>query len=149
MSPVRGIVPGMALDSDVRDRLFASGSVPILAIERPGRAPLAVPVWHAVEPDGSVWIVTPRDSLKARLLREAGRCTLVVDEVEPEARYASAECDVVAERAATLDDTARMARGNLPSEPAEAYIAWVAGGGLGPEVVFELRPVRWLSAQMG
>ncbi|GAA3599581.1 hypothetical protein GCM10010968_15630 [Agrococcus terreus] len=149
VSAADGTVPGMALDTDVRDRLFASGAIPILAIERPGRAPVAVPIWHAVEPDGTAWIVTPRDSLKARLLREAGRCALVVDEVEPEVRYASAECDVVAERPATREDAARMARRNLPPEAAEAYIAWAEGGGIGPEVVFVLRPVAWLSAQMG
>ncbi|GEK81203.1 pyridoxamine 5'-phosphate oxidase family protein [Agrococcus baldri] len=138
----------MALPAADRDALFASAATPILAIERPGRAPVAVPVWHDVDDDGCAWILTPDDSLKARLLRASGRATLVVDELEPEVRYAAAECELVDERPGTMEDAERLARRYLPEAMIEGYLAFRRAS-IGPTAVFRLRPVAWLSASMG
>ena len=65
--------------------------VGVLAVERPSNPPLAVPIWYDLDEAGNVIIWTPAESLKARLVRAAGRATFTVQrEVEPYA-YVSIE----------------------------------------------------------
>lgn len=136
----------MALDETTRQDLLAQPLTSILAIERPGHPPIAVPVWHRYSPGGDAWIMVGADSEKARLLREAGGATLVVQEVQPRTRYAAASCEVVDERAATDAERRELAERYLPAAAVEQYLE--ASGGFGPEVVFVLRPVAWRAADL-
>lgn len=137
----------MPLDLAVRQSLLAEPHVSILAIEREGHAPIAVPIWHAYEPGGDAWVLVTRDSEKARLMRAAGRATLVVDTIEPRVRYASAACRVVDERPATEQDTRAIATRYLGEEGGEAYVQQTAAR-LQDEVVVTLRPFAWRSADL-
>ena len=140
-------MPVMALDDDARQALLAQPLTPILAIERPGHPPIAVPVWHAYEPGGDAWILIGEDSEKARLLRQAGRATLVVQEVAPRTRYAAASCDVVEERPATDAERRALAERYLPAHEVQQYLD--VAESFGPEVVVVLRPVAWRAADLG
>lgn len=137
----------MALERDDAQALLAEPLVAVIAVEEAGRPPLAVPIWYAYEPGGDVWIITERESLKARALRAARSCTLVVDEVQPRTRYVSVACDLVDERAATPDDGRAMAERYLPPEAVEGYLEF-AGANIGAEVVLTLRPTHWRSADL-
>lgn len=137
----------MALERDDAQALLAEPLVAVIAVEEDGRPPLAVPIWYSYAPGGDVWVITERGSLKARALRAARTCTLVVDEVQPRTRYVSVACDLVDERRATPADGRAMAERYLPPDAVEGYLEF-AGQNIGAEVVLTLRPTRWRSADL-
>jgi PPOX class probable F420-dependent enzyme len=73
-----------------REAFLAEVHVGVLAVEEPGRGPLALPIWYLVD-DGDVLLSMDGGSLKARLLEAAGRATLTVQTEAPPYRYASVE----------------------------------------------------------
>jgi nitroimidazol reductase NimA-like FMN-containing flavoprotein (pyridoxamine 5'-phosphate oxidase superfamily) len=73
-----------------REAFLAEVHVGILAIARPERGPLALPIWYQFR-DGVVEIGMSGDSLKATLLREAGRATLTAQTETPPYKYVSIE----------------------------------------------------------
>ncbi|MCF8572324.1 pyridoxamine 5'-phosphate oxidase family protein [Gordonia sp. HY002] len=60
------------------DEFLRDVHVGILAVERKSNPPLAVPVRYDVYDQGRVVVWISEDSLKAKLLRRAGRATLTV-----------------------------------------------------------------------
>lgn len=138
----------MPLDLDTRQQLLAEPHVSILAVERAGHAPIAVPIWHQYQPGGDAWVLVVGDSEKARLMRAAGRATLVVDTVEPRIRYASASCVVVDERPATERDALELATRYLGPEGGAGFVEQTRAR-LEHEVVVTLRPIAWRSADLG
>lgn len=90
--------------------------------------------------------MTGKDSLKARLLAAAGRCTLMVERLDPTVRYVSVEGPVRIADAAEGESEA-MARRYLPPDAADAYLAEAAN--FPPEVTVRLSPENWLSADLG
>ena len=123
-----------------REAFLADVHVGVLAIEDPGRGPLALPIWYQVE-DGDVLIGMSGDSKKAALLRAAGRATLTVQTEEPPYRYASVEGPVVIE--ARQRDDFEMASRYLGPELGR----WYADNNASTEdsVVVRLTPERWLT----
>ncbi|GGH35956.1 pyridoxamine 5'-phosphate oxidase family protein [Microbacterium album] len=111
-----------------------------------GRGPLAVPIWYDYEPGGLVRIITGRDSRKARLIRQAARFTLLVQRVHPNPRYVSVEGPVVEERDLTEAIDSAMAHRYLPPAAAAAYLE--RSKSFGPQVVMDMRPEHWLSADL-
>jgi nitroimidazol reductase NimA-like FMN-containing flavoprotein (pyridoxamine 5'-phosphate oxidase superfamily) len=73
-----------------REAFLADVHVGILAIERPGRGPLAVPIWYRYT-EGKIEIGMSGDSQKAKLLRAAGRATLTAQTETPPYKYVSVE----------------------------------------------------------
>ncbi|WP_207548420.1 pyridoxamine 5'-phosphate oxidase family protein [Mycolicibacterium iranicum] len=130
------------MTSDEREQYLADLHVGVIAVERPGRAPLAVPIWYGYEPGGDVLLWTQADSVKHRLIRDAGRFTITVQDERPPYRYVTAEGDVTAIE---------------PAEDAEAraiavrYLGEQEGGQFADQnlnassVVIRMRPQRWLS----
>ena len=82
-----------------REAFLADVHVGVLSVERPGRGPLALPIWYQYV-DGSVEIGMSGDSLKAQLLRAAGRATLTVQTETPPYKYVCVEgpVEVLAEQ---------------------------------------------------
>ena len=60
-----------------REEFLADLHVGVIAIEREGQPPLAVPIWYEYRPDQGVWVLTEEDSQKGRALKAAKRFTLV------------------------------------------------------------------------
>ena len=130
------------MTSDEREQYLADLHVGVIAVGRPGRAPLAVPIWYGYEPGGDVLLWTQADSVKHRLIRDAGRFTITVQDERPPYRYVTAEGDVTAIE---------------PAEDAEAratavrYLGEQEGGQFADQnlnassVVIRMRPQRWLS----
>ena len=52
------------LSSAEREQYLAELHVGVIAVERPDRAPLSVPIWYWYEPGGEVWIWTEAGSVK-------------------------------------------------------------------------------------
>ena len=86
----------LAMTKEEREAFLDEVHVAIISIPESGRGPLTVPVWYAFVPEGDFHIWTGGDSRKARLLREAGRFSLCVQQETPPYKYASAEGPVVA-----------------------------------------------------
>ena len=130
------------MTSTEREQYLADVHVGVVAVERPGRAPLAVPIWYGYRPGGDVLLWTETDSVKHKLIRDAGRFSLTVQDEQPPYRYVTAEGDVT---------------GIGPAEDAEVralavrYLGEEAGHQFTDEnltstsVVIRMRPQRWLS----
>src|SRR5690349_20020814 len=66
-----------------RETFLADVHVGVLAVDEPGRAPMALPIWYVYE-DGTLVMNIHEGSRKAELVRAAGRATLTVQsEVAP------------------------------------------------------------------
>ncbi|MFP1627987.1 pyridoxamine 5'-phosphate oxidase family protein [Streptomyces sp. 5K101] len=140
----------MALSRHEREQFLAEPHIAALAVDSGdgARAPLTVPIWYQYAPGGDIWIMTGRDSRKARLIAEAGRFSLMVDRVEPTVRYVSVEGPVVDTVPATREQLVEISARYLPAEKVEGYVdfAWKSHG---DQVVVHMRPQRWVSSDLG
>ena len=130
------------MTSDEREQYLADVHVGVIAVERPGRAPLAVPIWYGYSPGGEVLLWTDTESLKHKVIRDAGRFTITVQDEQPPYKYVTAEGDVTGIGPAD-DATVRAI--------AVRYLGQEAGGQFTDEnltptsIVIRMRPQRWLS----
>jgi nitroimidazol reductase NimA-like FMN-containing flavoprotein (pyridoxamine 5'-phosphate oxidase superfamily) len=87
------------MTKDEREAFLAGVHVGILAVDEPGRGPMALPIWYRYA-DGVVEIGMSGESVKAQLLRAAGRATLTVQTETPPYQYVSVQgpVDVLAEQ---------------------------------------------------
>ena len=133
-----------SMSKEERDAFLADVHVGILAVDEPGRGPLALPIWYRYV-DGVVVIGMDGGSLKARLLRAAGRATLTVQTETPPYLYASVEgpVRVLSEHRDDLD----MATRYLGPEMG----AWYAehNPSTDESVVAELTPEHWRTMDFG
>lgn len=107
-----------AMTKAEREAFLADLHVGILAIDEPGRGPLALPIWYRYV-DGVVEIGMDGDSVKARLLRSAGRATLTVQNETPPYQYVSVQGPV--ELVSGGGDTLEMATRYLGPELGRWY----------------------------
>lgn len=139
----------MALSIDEREQFLAEPHVAALSVVAgPDRGPLTVPIWYQYAPGGDVWVLTGADSRKGRLIREAGRFTLMVERVEPTVRYVSVEGPVVRTEDGTDAMMEELAHRYLAPEKVEPYLEFALAE-LTDHIAFHLRPERWLSADLG
>lgn len=130
------------MTSDERERYLSEIHVGVVAVERPGRAPLAVPIWYGYEPGGEVLLWTESDSVKHRLIRDAGRFAITVQDEQPPYRYVTAEGDVTAIDPARDEEVRAIA---------VRYLGEQEGGQFTDQnltstsVIIRMRPQRWLS----
>ena len=112
------------------------------------RGPLVVPIWYAYEPGGLPWVLTGAGSRKMKLIRAAGRFSLMVQRTEPTTRYVSVEGPVaeVAEGSTALHR--EMAARYLSGAALDEFVAW-AEVELADHIVVRMRPEHWLSADLG
>jgi len=134
----------------VRDResFLAEPHVAALSVSAgQGRGPLTVPIWYQYGPGGEAWVLTEAGSRKARLIKAAGRFTLMVERVMPTVRYVSVEGPVTRIIPGTDELLWEIAARYLPPDKVQAYIEFAAE--LGEQVAIYLRPERWLTADLG
>jgi nitroimidazol reductase NimA-like FMN-containing flavoprotein (pyridoxamine 5'-phosphate oxidase superfamily) len=132
-----------------RAAFLADVHVGILSVEDPGRGPLAVPVWYAYAPGGTVDVVTSGHSVKARLLRAAGRFSLCAQAETPPYRYVSVEGPITA-MAETVDPDERRALAHryLGAELGQLYLG-ATEEDAADSVAFRMVPERWHTADYG
>ncbi|WP_202638462.1 pyridoxamine 5'-phosphate oxidase family protein [Bailinhaonella thermotolerans] len=131
-----------------RERFLADVRVGVLGVEdgRGDAAPLLVPVWYRYTPDGTLVVQTPRDAVKTRLLRQAGRFSLCVQDERPPYRYVSVEGPIV-DLSDPADPVEReaLALRYLPPDEAVRYLD-ATGDQLTSDITVWMRPQRWRSA---
>jgi PPOX class probable F420-dependent enzyme len=130
------------MTGDEREQYLADLHVGVIAVERPGRAPLSVPIWYGYQPGGDVLLWTDSESVKHKLIRDAGRFAITVQDERPPYKYVTAEGDVT---------------GIAPAEDAVVraiavrYLGEQEGGQFADQnltptsVIIRMRPQRWLS----
>ena len=125
-----------------RESYLAAVHVGVVAVERPNRAPLAVPIWYACQPGGEVLLWTQSGSIRETLIRAAGRFSITAQDEQPPYRYVTAEGDVTAIDAARDADARAIAIRYLGEDAGNAF----AEQNLSAEsVIIRMRPRRWLS----
>jgi hypothetical protein len=138
----------MPLSVKERQEFLAEPHVAALSVAAgPERAPLVVPIWYHYAPGSEIWFHTPTDSRKARLIDEAGRVSLMVDEAGARVRYVSVEGPVVRTEPGTAEVVRAMTARYLPAERVDAYVEFALAEH-GEQVVYHVRPERWLSADL-
>jgi nitroimidazol reductase NimA-like FMN-containing flavoprotein (pyridoxamine 5'-phosphate oxidase superfamily) len=134
-------MPAMSVDE--REQFLTDLHVGVIAVERGDGPPLAVPIWYDYQPGGQLWILTATGSIKARLLEQANRFTLCVqDETPPLYRYVSVEGEIASIEPADLErDRRPMARRYFGDEMGDGYVESTAGS----VTKFTMIPERWLT----
>ena len=132
------------MTADERDAFLADVHVGVLAVDEPGRGPAAVPIWYLYV-DGEVLLSMDGDSVKARLLRAAGRATVTVQTETPPYKYVTVEGPV--EIGPHDIDSVELATRYLGPELG----AWYASANPPDDstVVARLRPERWRTFDFG
>ncbi|WP_344564264.1 pyridoxamine 5'-phosphate oxidase family protein [Streptomyces axinellae] len=132
-----------------REQFLAGLHVGVLSvadIRSADRAPLVVPVWYGYTPGGEVLVETGRESVKAELLRAAGRFSLCVQDERAPYRYVSVEGPVTAVTDPVAPDLrAALAQRYLGPDEAGAYLD-ATSDQLKDDVSFHMRPQRWRTA---
>jgi hypothetical protein len=135
----------------VRDRelFLAEPHIAALSVSAgENRGPLSVPIWYQYEPGGEAWVLTDAESWKARLIRAAGRFTLMVERTLPTVRYVSVEGPVTRTIPGTGAHLREITERYVPPEKVSAYLEF-AEADFGEQVAIYLRPQRWLTADLG
>ncbi|MET0457113.1 MAG: pyridoxamine 5'-phosphate oxidase family protein [Mycobacterium sp.] len=134
-----------SLSDQERDRFLQEVRVGVLSVASdPGRPPASMPVWYDYAPAGHVRINTGAASRKARLIRQAGAVTLVVQREAWPYLYVVMEGTVVnTEDPAPRDVREAMAIRYLGEEGGRAFVESMSDVG---SVLFTVRPDRWLTS---
>ncbi|CAM3175453.1 pyridoxamine 5'-phosphate oxidase family protein [Mycobacterium colombiense] len=134
-----------AFSESERQEFLADKHVAVLSVAATeGRPPASVPIWYDYTPGGNIRIMTGTSSRKARLIKQAGRVTLVVQREEPPYQYVVVEGTVVeTTEPAPADVAETVAIRYLGEEGGRAFVRSMEGV---EEVLFTIRPDRWLSA---
>jgi hypothetical protein len=137
----------LSMTGEERAAFLAEVHVAIISIPESGRGPLTVPVWYAFVPDGEFHIWTGGSSRKARLLREAGRFSVCVQQETPPYKYVSAEGPVAAIEPIQLErDLRPLVNRYLGPEEGSSFIETLGGDSAGTgDILIRMKPERWLS----
>lgn len=126
-----------------REEFLAGVHVGVVAMNRDGRAPLAVPIWYGYAPGGEVQLWIDRGSVKERLLRESGRFSICAQTETLPYKYVTAEGPVIAMDEKPTEQQALGVAGRYL--PAQEAASWVRDN-LGENSLFvRMRPEKWLS----
>lgn len=137
-----------ALSQHDREQFLAEPHIAALSVTAgPQRGPVTLPIWYQYTPGGEAWILTEAASKKVRLIRDAGRFSLMVNRILPTNRYVSVEGPVSRVIPETPELTREIAERYLPNEKVRDYLELAAT--FGEQVAIYLRPQRWLSGDLG
>jgi hypothetical protein len=135
----------MPLSKSEREEFLAEPHVAALSVAAgPDCAPLVVPIWYQYSPGGEVWFHTTVGSRKAKLIEAAGRVSLMVDEAGERVRYVTVEGPVTRTAPGTPQVVREMSARYIPADRLEPYLEFALAE-LGEQIVFYVKPERWLS----
>jgi PPOX class probable F420-dependent enzyme len=130
------------MTTEEREAFLADLHVGVIAVERPGRAPLSVPIWYGYQPGGDVVIWTDAGSVKEKLIRGAGRFVLTAQDERPPYRYVTAEGPVSGIESADEDTARSIAVRYLGEQEGAAFTEQYLTSN---SVLIRMRPQRWLT----
>jgi len=134
----------MKMTEAERSEFLAAVRVGVLAVDHPEHGPLALPIWYQWD-DEVVVISMDGSSLKARLLRAAGRATMTVQDEAPPYSYVSVEGPV--DVASEPGDVLAMATRYLGPELGKWYAD--TNPSSADTVLVRLTPEKWRTCDFG
>ena len=130
-----------------REAFLADLHVGVIGINAPGRAPVVVPIWYSYQPGREIKFLTNTDSQKTRLLEQAGRFSLCVQNEAPPYQYVSVEGPILSiEPADHYRDLKPIAVRYLGEEEGEQYVQDTIDDA---ELLVRMKPERWSTADYG
>jgi hypothetical protein len=137
----------LAMTKAEREAFLAEVRVAIISIPEAGRGPLTVPVWYAYEPGGEVRVWTDSKSRKAKLLGQAERFSLCVQQGTQPYKYVSVEGPVVAIQPIDFERELRpLIYRYLGPEAGDQFIEQLGGSSaVEGDILIRMQPERWLS----
>jgi PPOX class probable F420-dependent enzyme len=134
-----------SLTENESQQFLAAKHVAVLSVEAAdGRPPASVPIWYDYVPGGNIRIGTSPSSRKARLIKRTGVVTMVVQDEQPPYRYVAVEGTVVETTLPSpLEVSEAIASRYLGEDGGRTF---VRNFGLAANILFTIRPDRWLSA---
>lgn len=136
----------LRLSSEQREARLAEPRVGVLSVAaEAGRAPLTTPIWYDYRPGGLVMVLTSSRLRKARLISDAGRFALCVQDTGVPYWYVTAEGPVVEVRPVTAEDRRAIASRYMPPEIAAVYLE-TTHEDQSSNVAITMRPERWHTA---
>jgi len=136
------------MSAEAREAFLSAVRVGVMGINdhRSGGAPLLLPIWYGYTPGGDVVIQTGRATVKAQLLRAAGRFSLCVQDETAPYRYVSVEGPITGIVDPIPADARRdLARRYLDPDTAEAFLK-ANEYQLVEDILVRMRPQRWRTA---
>jgi PPOX class probable F420-dependent enzyme len=132
----------VTMSREEREQFLAGVHVAVLSVaSADGAGPLAVPVWYAYQPGGTVDVITGSGTRKAAAIRAAGRFSLCAQDERPPYKYVTVEGPVTTQEAGH-DERLDLARRYLGPDGGDAYVAANPTCG---QVVFRMSPEHWLT----
>lgn len=132
-----------ALTKEEREEFLTGAHVGVLGVDRPGRAPLTIPIWYDYAPGGDILLWIDPGSVKADLIKAAGKFSLSAQREERPYRYATAEGPVVGwEEPVPVDIATAIAARYLRPDEVAGYVESVLAG---PSLLVRMRPKLWSS----
>jgi nitroimidazol reductase NimA-like FMN-containing flavoprotein (pyridoxamine 5'-phosphate oxidase superfamily) len=139
----------LTMSSAEREDFLAGLHVAILSVDDPGSGPLAIPVWYSYVPGGTVNVITGGQSVKAGLLRAAGRFSLCVQNESMPYRYVSVEGPITAvDQTVSEGERRALAHRYLGAEGGDLYVASTSEQAAG-SAAFRMAPERWRTTDYG
>lgn len=134
------------MSSTERETYLADLHVGVIAVERPDRAPLAVPIWYAYEPGGEVLVSSLAGSLKERLISAAQRFSIAVQDETYPYRYVTAEGPVTSIEQADDATMRAIAVRYLGEDGGNEFTdSFARDNPDAVSILFRMRPEKWLS----
>ena len=130
------------MSNDEREQFLADLHVGVIAVERPDRAPLAVPIWYRYEPGGELSIFTSEGTLKDKLIRAAGRFAFTAQDEAPPYKYVTVEGEVTHVGPADEAESRKLAIRYLGEEAGNQFTDQTHGPS---SIVIRMKPQKWLS----
>ncbi|WP_424190114.1 pyridoxamine 5'-phosphate oxidase [Actinokineospora sp. G85] len=134
------------MDEQERTAFLADVHIGVIAIERAGRGPLAVPIWYGYQPGGDVQVWMDRRSHKFKAISAAGRFSLVAQVETFPYKYVSVEGPVVSTEPPTREEALALAIRYVGEQRGTEYVDGALDDGA---VLVRMRPEHWLSNDQG
>ena len=113
----------MALSENEREQFLAEPHIGALSVaDGTERGPLTVPIWYLYSPGGKPWILTGKDSRKARLIESAGHFSLMAERLDPTIRYVSVSGSVDKIVPGTDEMLVEVSRRYLAPDKVDGYL---------------------------
>jgi nitroimidazol reductase NimA-like FMN-containing flavoprotein (pyridoxamine 5'-phosphate oxidase superfamily) len=133
----------LVMTAQERQEFLAGVHVGVVAVNRAGRAPLAVPIWYDYVPGGEVLMWIGRGSVKERLFREARWLSICAQVETLPYKYVAVEGPVIAlDQQPTEEQALAIAGRYLPADDAARYVEDNLGAN---SLLVRVRPEKWLS----
>ena len=139
----------LTMTSAEREEFLAGLHVAILGVEDPGRGPLTIPVWYSYAPGGTVNVVTGGQSVKAQLLRAAGRFSLCAQSESVPYRYVSVEGPITSLDETVSDEERRALAHRYLGDRGRRPLRGLDGRPGRGSVAFRMAPERWRTSDYG